>query len=393
MSDAPLPPMRPVDVTPFEGDNGEPYFALVDQLQIATRPLAVSYPAVFILAHLDGETSCEQIRGAFARHFGLRIEDEQILSLVRTLDEHLYLANDRFEAAYRERAAAYAAAEVRDNTHRYPPADELRAQIRQTLGEVPPAGGKPPAGLVAPHLDYPRGGPCYRDAYHALGREPHATRFVILGTNHFGRSLSAVATRKDFLTPLGRVETDRAFLERVAERVGEGLFEREFDHAAEHSIELQIHILQELCGDRPMRIVPILCPDPTRMIIEPTTPQVARALADLLAEDDEPTVVIAGADLSHVGRHFGDPQQADERRLAQVARHDRHLLDLLVQRKEQDFLETLDGCDNATRICSIGCLYATFRALPQARAKLLRYHQATDFESDTHVSCAAMVLE
>ena len=49
-------------------------------------------------------------------------------------------------------------------------------------------------GLVAPHVDYARGAPCYASAYGVLvGRRP-PDRIVVLGTNHFGRSTSVVAT-------------------------------------------------------------------------------------------------------------------------------------------------------------------------------------------------------
>ena len=40
-------------------------------------------------------------------------------------------------------------------------------------------------------------------------------RVILLGTNHFGRSSSVVATDKDFQTPWGVLENDRAFLRRL----------------------------------------------------------------------------------------------------------------------------------------------------------------------------------
>ena len=73
--------------------------------------------------------------------------------------------------------------------------------------------------IVAPHLDFPRGRPAYAAAYAALRQSLQETeppgRVVILGTNHFGRSSSVVGTEKDFQTPWGVLETDRAFLQRL----------------------------------------------------------------------------------------------------------------------------------------------------------------------------------
>ncbi len=93
-----------------------------------------------------------------------------------------------------------------------------------------PTGGRRLAGLVAPHLDYPRGGPCYLAAYRVLAENGPVERAVILGTNHHGRGTSVVATGKDFRTPLGTTRTDRAFLTELEHRCGTDLRENEFDH-------------------------------------------------------------------------------------------------------------------------------------------------------------------
>src|SRR4029079_11601775 len=115
------------------------------------------------------------------------------------------------------------------------------------------------AGLIAPHLDYPRGTPCYADAYGVLATMPPPKRVVILGTNHFGRASSSVATRKDFQTPLGTTRTDREFIAALEQSCGSDLCEHEFDHLREHSVELQVLVLQHLFGANSFTIVPVLC--------------------------------------------------------------------------------------------------------------------------------------
>src|SRR5439155_17543161 len=97
--------------------------------------------------------------------------------------------------------------------------------------------------LVAPHLDFPRGRPCYGAGYAQLrralaGGEP-PRRVVILGTNHFGRSGSVVATEKDFQTPWGVLPNDRPFLQELQAACGGNLMPYALDHLREHSIELQ----------------------------------------------------------------------------------------------------------------------------------------------------------
>ena len=394
-----LPALRSLDVTPFRNSGNQPYFALHDHAQIASGPVAVSLPCYFVLAHLDGRHSRGEVQEAFRRQFGQPLAPEQFDRLLATLDEALLLDNERFAQAYAARQAAYRAAPVRESRDRYPDAHALRSEIEQMLAGGAGACGGEVRGIIAPHLDYRRGGPCYAQAYGALRQAGPAQRYVILGTNHAGRARSVVATRKDFQTPLGLVTTDRAFIERIEKRLGGPICEDEFDHDVEHSVELQVHVLQVCADQRRFEIVPVLCPDPCGPTAQPAgdsrgpdLDDFADALGELIAEADRPTVVIAGADLSHVGQRFGDPERLTREFLEQVERRDRVLLSLLEQGKEGEFVEALRVAGNPTRICSAGCVYAALRALPNRACRVLAYHQAADFETQTNVSCVAAVI-
>jgi AmmeMemoRadiSam system protein B len=394
-----LPAVRSLEVAPFRNERNELYFALHDLMQVAPRPIAVSLPGYFLLTQLDGESTCRDIQTAFLKQFGQIITADQIEQMVTTLDRALMLDSACFEQAYTKRRNEYLAAETRDNRHRYPAASALRSEIKQMLGRGSPAPVTDLRGIVAPHLDYRRGGRCYADAYATLAQTPPAERYVILGTNHFGRSSAVVATGKDFQTPLGRVTTDREFIHRLEGTLGQSLCEHQFDHNAEHSVELQLHVLQVCRPDQSFVLVPVLCPDPTGPTGTvpddgrgPDLGDFADALGELLAKDQRRTVVIAGADLSHVGQRFGDEQPTTPALLKQVRGRDRDLLQLLEQRQEDRFVETLRAAKNPTRVCSTGCIYTLLRALPEQPCRVLRYHQAVDMAAETHVTCAAAVV-
>ncbi len=400
MSHEPLPALRPLDIIPFADEHGDTHFLLRDPAQLATRGVTVSLAGYVALAHLDGKHSCADICRIYREQFQVAMPAEQIQQLVAALDEALLLQTPRYAAARAAARAAYRAAPVRDNRDRYPPADELRAELGAILqSALPrPAGGEI-FGLVAPHLDYARGAPCYAAAYSALAAAPRAERYVILGTNHAGESTAAVATGKDFLTPLGTAPVDHAFLEALEQRLGASLREHEFDHANEHSVELQVHVLQYLHEGQPFSIVPILCPSPcgptgTRPVDGkgPDLGSVADAIAAVVNEIPGRSILIAAADLSHVGQRFGDPEPTSDEFLARVARSDRALLHLLETRAEEEFLEQLRKTDNRTRVCSAGCLYALLRALPGRSCRVLHYHQAVDRRAETHVTCAACII-
>lgn len=394
MNDDPaLPRCRPFEALPIRGEDGQPVFVLQDHTRLAPSMMAVSLPGYFAVLHMDGQHTQSQMLAAFEREFGAALPDGQLAELIRALDDNLLLDNPRARDAHAARVNAWHAAPARDNRERFPPAAELAQEMATMLASGRVEAPATLAGLVAPHLDYARGGPCYADAYAALRPCVPFDRYVILGTNHFGRSAGPVATTKDFQTPLGLVRTDAGLIERLERRLGRSLRDDEFDHAAEHSIELQVHLLQHVQPAPAFEIVPILCPDPCSA--DDGTVDL-NALADALRTeldaDGRRTLLIASADLSHVGQRFGEPEPTDAAFLARVEAHDRGLIELLEHGHDGQFVDVLRQVQNLTRICSVGCLYALRRALPGRPLRLLRYHQAVDFESETHVTCAAAVV-
>lgn len=394
--------LRPIDVTPVQPAENELYLILNDRLGISPGALALSPAAYFLIAQCDGARTVADIEAEFERQFGAAPPPGQTAALIEALDQQFFLRSARFESEYSARRDEYLAAPRRDNRARWPEAVALRAEIEAVLRSAGPPDGAEPGGagrvrgIVAPHLDYARGAPCYAAAYAALATDGLADRYVILGTNHFGRSAAVVATRKAFETPLGVVATDAGFIDALERRLGAPLCTHEFDHAPEHSVELQVHMLQVIHAGRPFQIVPVLCPDPSGPGgTQPADGEgadlgdFADALADLVRNGDGRTVLIAGADLSHVGQHFGDDHPTTVEFLELVARRDQRLLALLEAGAAERFVDTVRESLNATRICSVGCLYALRRALVQARGRVLRYHQAVDRPNEMHVTCAA----
>jgi len=400
------PRIRPIEVFPAEQE-GQSVLVIHDPSGLATGSIVVSSSAVvFIFSLFDGDHSLEGIQRLFREQFSCDLPTEQIESMVAQLEEAHFLESEEFASYLQGLIDEYHASPLRvsaemesDETQ----SDGLASVIRGMLGPVPtmPASVSDPrlAGLVVPHLDYPRGGPCYAKGYGRLAALDRPARFVILGTNHFGRATSVVATGKDFQTALGITGTDRDFIDALSQRCNYNLCEDEFDHLREHSVESQVMILQHLFGPANFQIVPVLCHDPCGP--QGTAPYdgngvdlrvFAETLGTLIREDDTPTVVIAGADLSHVGRRFGDDRDIDDDFLCHVEINDREALDAVVGGKRDEFVEVLKRRQNSTRVCSAGCIYALMTALPDTRPELLNYHQAADRSSDTCVTCSAVAF-
>jgi hypothetical protein len=413
--------LRPVETRPSRTHPGA--CDVTDPSGIAAGVLTLSGALLFIASLLDGRRRRADVQAEFMRCHGSFLFSDDLDRIVRQLDDALFLDTPAFDARWAELTRQYRAASfrpIRDQTSLGAPFDRMAAYLDAMLAHAPAVAQPPPAvahasrvsshrrdggatagrllGLVAPHLDYARGGPCYAAAYRGLADRADAVRFVILGTNHFGRSASVVGTRRDFETPFGIVPHDADFMRRLDRRLGADLCEYEYDHAREHSIELQAIVLHHVLGPRPFAIAPYLCPDPCGPT--GTAPRdgrgvdladFVRALRAELDADRGSTCLIAAADLSHVGRFFNDERGLDPDTLHDLERADRAVLDHLLKGSPADLRRHVSGTANDTNICSVGCLYALAAALDGlAEPRLLHYHQAVIPEAENCVTCAAL---
>lgn len=397
------PCLRPLQAFPLPDGDGAAVAGIRDQSGLSDVILTLSEPALRIMALMDGTNTCEDIRRKFLACSGRALPTDTLQLMLEQLGRANFLEGPGFESYYQSRMDEYRTKGTREMPH----AAALRVDgsgdlFDEMLTSVPADGGLVlpgrVIGLVAPHLDYPRGKACYAAAYATLRNRSTPDRVVILGTNHFGRSTSVVATTSDFATPLGTTHTDVAFLELLEERCG-NLRTYELDHLPEHSVELQLAWLQHFFGAGSFEMVPFLCPDPCGPT--GTAPsdgngvdlrEFALALGELIRDDRRDTMVIAGADLSHVGAAFGDKRTLDESFLDEVRRHDRRVLEHVSTPDPGCLLRCIAEQNNHTRICSAGCIFVLMTALPDAVAAVLGYHQAADQSSQTCVTCAAVAF-
>lgn len=375
---------------------------LFDRAGYAAGNLGLTQGAFAVCTLMNGENTLDDIREIFAQQFRQELPAVQLVEILNQLDQAGLLDSPLFQVRYEQLVEEYRQAPVRPC--RDAPEDgelgQVRAELVAMIGQGQASSdGARVVGLIAPHLDYERGRPCYAETYAQLRGQNDIDRFVILGTNHFGRSPSAVWTAKDYETPLGVVETDRAFIEQLQRRCGANLGKDELDHLNEHSVELQATILQAIHGKGPVKIVPILCPD----VCGPAgldsadgngvgLARFAEALAEAVREAPGRTCVIAGADFSHIGRQFGDDRDLDEAFLKEVEAADKAVLARIEAGDPAGMIEELLRTDNVYRVCSAGSLYALLRVLAGATVRVLRYHQAVNTDEDTGVTCASAVL-
>jgi AmmeMemoRadiSam system protein B len=406
------PRLRPVEALPLEHD-GEVIVGLRDPMGLGQDGVAVPLPVFFLVTQMSGVASVEQIATAFERQFGVAIPAEKLRQIVLQLDEAHLLESEKFRRHREERLHDYRAAPARPMAHvgaGYPTDPE---QLRRLLdsqftakggpGRAPVPGSGPEVKVViAPHIDFARGGPNYAWAYQALGDGPVPETVVVLGLSHAPIAPPFVLTRQAFDTPLGRVPVDVEFIDALQSRLDIDLFEDELVHVTEHSVEFQVLWLRHLYPDASeLRIVPILCgslPEDAwsaGALAGTAWDRAVSALAETIASWPRHVTIIGGADLSHVGTHFGDPEPATEQRLAEVLRLDHEALRHAADGDADGFLHSFETDGNARRVCSISVIHAALRCLPALgvqRGRLLSHMQSVHAGGEVVVSHAAMAF-
>jgi AmmeMemoRadiSam system protein B len=390
------PKLRPVEAFPVEA-NGQKGIAIRDPAGFTDSVLILPPPLLDIVSLLDGEHTLLDIQETFMRRHGEILFRERLQEICRTLDEQGFLDSPAFTRRREAIEAGFRASPTRPAVHAgsaYAAVpDALSAQLAGFFSHPDGPGASPSAqqgvpveGIIAPHIDFHRGGPTYAWAYGELAGRSDADLFVILGTSHAGMPDPFVLTLKAYDTPLGPAPVDRDFAEALCRRYGEDLLASELAHRAEHSIEFQAVFLRYLfAGRREFSIVPILASflhenlltgkEPER---DPRVPRFFDALRDTIAAARRRVCLIAGADLAHVGPRFGDPEPLRAPELARVEREDRAMLETVVAVDPRGFYESAARNGDCRRICGLSPIYTLLRCLSSDRGRLLRYAQWPD---------------
>jgi AmmeMemoRadiSam system protein B len=237
-------------------------------------------------------------------------------------------------------------------------------------------GGRGVRLLVAPHIDFRRGGAAYAHAYRAL-EGCDAELYLVFGTAHASPPHLFTLTRQDYATPLGTVPTDREVVDALAGALSEEeVLDDELVHVGEHSCEFQMVWLRHVLGDRPFRAVPVLCSSISRLA-DPAaaTARFLEALAR--ATRGRAVCCVAGADLAHVGPQYGDARPPTPQELGGLADEDRRTLAFVGAADAAGFHRAAVEGDERRRLCGVAPIYAAMRAAGRG-ARLLHYGQWTD---------------
>jgi AmmeMemoRadiSam system protein B len=391
------PRLRALEAFPVE-HQGQRCVALRDPAGFTEQVAILPPPLLDLVSLFDGTRSVEEIRAVLERRHGRAPSVEQIAQVIERFDAAGFLDSARFRARRRALEDAFRESPVRAAAHAggayAGEAAALAAQMDGFFREIADQSSEPgpvaaPASLralVAPHIDFHRGGSTYAWAYREILARSDADLYVVLGTCHAGMRDPFAVTLKPYDTPLGPVPVDRDFYEALARRAGQDLLASEPAHRAEHSIEFQAVMLQHLLGGRrPFTILPVLASYLHEAVwtgsapeADPRIPRFVDALSEAIAASPRRICLIAGVDLAHVGPRFGDAEANTAAFLGQVEQADRAMLESVVAADARGFYDGVAADRDARRICGLSPIYTLLRLLPEARGSLLRYTQWPD---------------
>lgn len=381
---------------------GRQVVVVKDPIGLIEEMLALDLGTFQLLVLFDGEHTVGDLqRFMMSEHGHQLVTSDQVEQVVQELDELLLLQTPRYQRRKREAREAYASLERRapafaGTSGSYPddPA-ALRRYLDRILGEGPVHTTGEVRAVVAPHIDLELGREAYGAAYRSLrGLRPE--RLVVLGTGHTLDDGLFSLTDKTYETPLGGFPTDREAVAALREAGREVVAPDDFAHRQEHSIEYQVLLLRHVLeGDPPL--VPVLVGsfDPylatTRRPIDLLAGAgFLEALSALL--EQRTTLVIAGVDLCHVGRKFGD-QESAEALEPEVRAHDERLLEAVCNGSVIDLWSEIRRAEDRYQVCGYPALACLLEILPRpVKGQVLDYRIAFEEPTGSAVSFAAVAL-
>jgi AmmeMemoRadiSam system protein B len=402
--DSTRPRLRSLEVKWLESDGKKQLF-LRDPSGVAPHAATVPAWIAQILSLFDGERDLAGIGAAFELRTGQRLPPGQIESLVEQLDEALFLDSPRFAAAQAQAIRAYRDEPYRPAAlaERAYPADPvaLTAVLEgYDSGNSYPPAASPLRGVVSPHIDYQRGGRIYAQTWRPAAEAVRAAEVVVIfGTDHSGSAGAITLTRQSYATPHGILPTATDIVDRLAEAIGPAeAFAEELHHRNEHSIELAAVWVRAMSGDPPPSIVPILCGSFYEFSRGEANPATFVRFDRLLSALEEATrgkrvLVVAAADLAHVGPAFGDQRSykpADKKRLEKA---DERLIESVRIGDAAGFFEQLRSEKDQRKVCGLPPIYLMLRYLGASDGTIVGYDQCpADADGGSVVTIAGILL-
>ncbi len=378
----PLPALRQFESFPAIVNN-EKGFIIRDPLGFS-NDFFIKEDIAFIIYFFNGVTPMRDLQENFFFRFKKELPKDFVKEIVSFFDQNYLLDNVRFRKKLNSEREKFKNQKTRkpiDNLYKN---DEKSMDFfKDLIKEIKSFSSKelPEKGVISPHIDYFRGKETYIKVYSGV-KKIKKRKFIILGTNHTMFKDEFIVANKDFETINGKIsKIDSELLNSLKKEFGEKYFEDMIAHKYEHSVELQVNILAELLED--FTFFPILTPS----FLDGR--KHAEFIEWLRKSIGDEYFIIAASDFSHTGIQFGDPFPAIEKR-DEIITYDKNMIDLILQKGEEAFINELISNENKTNICGMGPIYTLLKLTGNKNGRIVDYRFTIDDTGGSMVSFAGI---
>ena len=398
------PKLRYVDTFPVEHEGGK-YICLRDPQNTDGNMLLVPPQTLYIIAHFTGKNSLVDIQTSMREKYKESVEKEQITEIVKQLDDALLLDSDKYRNHQKKLEDDFKNSNIRQSSHSglsYPSDPiELTSWIDGYFEGTADKSdiAKNTVGIISPHIDFSRGGKSYAKAYRELIDNKDCDTFIIFGTSHYASVENPfILTKKNFTTPYGEAQIDLDLIDSIEDSCDWDLYEGEIFHKSEHSIEFQVVFLQHLFNDkRDFKILPILCNSFYKFIQDGTSPgkdhktaTFLKSIKEIVTRLGNKAVVIAGADLAHMGNKFGDAEAVNDSTLQWIKTRDYLSIKHSENLDREAFYRSVEEEKDKRKICGLSPIYALLSVINAKKGEMLDYGQALERDTGSVVTYTSM---
>ncbi len=402
--DNPFPPLkRGLDAVQIEHE-GKPMVLLRDQEGITGSSIAVSVGGFLVATLLNGRNTLPDIQSAFTKATGTVLSVSEIQGLVAQLEKADMLETPHLQEKRKKMIQDFISSKTRPAQFMGGGYPKEPLELALYLGKffknpkgpqkeltASPLNSVSPIGLISPHIDFERGGPAYAWAYQSLAQSPAPDLIVALGVAHMSPHSPWVMTRKDFETPYGPMKVDEGLYTDIAKSLWYDPLADEAVHRTEHSLEFQALWLKYIWRDKTPPWVPILCSsfdsyasDRAPSSIESIEGALKNigALLKKRREQGQKILILAGVDLAHVGRRFGDDMDLTPEVRARVENEDKKSLELAMKLEADPFYMSVVADGHWRKVCGLSAIYSSLRLMKGMAPEINEGQQLTYGQAD-----------
>lgn len=341
---------------------GDGKFVLRDIGGYVDDMLLVDQVSAIVISMFDGTKTPSEIAKYVSSTLGVQVSEDDVRKIVNTLDEHGFLDSPTFSLLKAKKKAEFRELSERPSkfSGRSFPSDAKGAEeFFSSILELfrYDVIDERVFAVVSPHIEIVNGMKIYGMTWNFLKNSlKNPEVFFVFGTSHAYSDYPIILTDKDFQTPFGVLKAEKEIIGKMKDVFGQDSFEDEIIHLSEHSVEFQAVFIKYLFPNS--KIVPVLCS--ASWLYKPNGKEIYNEMIERFCDEViskvKNFVLVAGADLAHIGTRFGD-SPVNQYNISIVRLKDFVSLYKFSQNSPDGFLESIMFDQNARKVCGVAPIY------------------------------------